>query len=171
MSVSFSLGPIQIVVAHAQELHGPDPTFLDDLSAGASDALAVKVYDSDTEAVLMLALVAPRASGSIPGVRIAYIPSTGLLFVGAGETLSAYDLAPPRRLWVYAPELGVHELRVHGDIVVVTAELELAAWDAAGVQLWTRFVEPPWGYEVIDGVVHLDIMGELSSFPLRAGPG
>jgi hypothetical protein len=50
------------------------------------------------------------------------------------------------------------------------AELEIAAWDLQGRKLWSRFVEPPWDYAVLDGVAHLDIMGAKSAFNLRSGP-
>jgi len=52
----------------------------------------------------------------------------------------------------------------------MSAELELAAWSTSGVRLWTTFVEPPWTYEVTQGILHLDVMGSLSSFPLKEGP-
>jgi hypothetical protein len=35
---------------------------------------------------------------------------------------------------------------------------------------YLRFVEPPWDYRVEDGEVVLDVMGQVSRFPLRAGP-
>ena len=52
----------------------------------------------------------------------------------------------------------------------MSAELEPAAWDIHDVKRWTQLVEPPWEYRVKDGLVHLDSMGTLSSFPLEAGP-
>jgi hypothetical protein len=36
--------------------------------------------------------------------------------------------------------------------------------------IWTTFVEPPWTYEVPEGMVRLDVMGTISSFPLESGP-
>jgi len=55
-------------------------------------------------------------------------------------------------------------------LVVMSAELELAAWDLAGRKLWTTFVEPPWQYTVEDGSIHLDVMGTKSQFDLERGP-
>ncbi len=52
----------------------------------------------------------------------------------------------------------------------MSAELELAAWRITGEKLWTRFVEPPWGYDVVDGQVNLDIMGDKTTFSLEKGP-
>ena len=55
-------------------------------------------------------------------------------------------------------------------VVLMSAELELAAWDLAGQKLWTTFVEPPWSYEVRNGVVTLDVMGVISEFLTKSGP-
>ncbi len=52
----------------------------------------------------------------------------------------------------------------------MSAELELAAWDRLGTKLWTRFVEPPWSFRVIDNRVHLDIMGVKTDFPIIGQP-
>ena len=54
--------------------------------------------------------------------------------------------------------------------MLMAAELEFAAWDIHGAKLWTTFVEPPWTYRVEGDLVHLDVMGNMSSFPLAAGP-
>jgi hypothetical protein len=54
--------------------------------------------------------------------------------------------------------------------ILLSAELELAAWDTDGRKLWTTFVEPPWGYTVEGDRVHLDVMGNKQSFTLRDGP-
>ncbi len=58
----------------------------------------------------------------------------------------------------------------HGDRVILSAELELAAWDLHGRKCWSVFVEPPWEYEVLAGMIELDVMGTKSSFPLDVGP-
>ncbi len=103
-----------------------------------------------------------------PGVLV--VPETDVLFVGAGERLLAYDLAQPARLWEDVADTGFWRWTRHGDVVVMSAELELAAWSLEGAKLWTRFVEPPWSYEVTDDVLELDIMGVKSEFSLRRGP-
>lgn len=91
-----------------------------------------------------------------------------------GETwpalVVAYHLDPVSRLWEDTTEDGFFEWKRHGDVIVMSAELELAAWDTAGRKLWTTVVEPPWSYEVNDGAVDLDVMGTKRRFPLRTGP-
>jgi hypothetical protein len=57
-----------------------------------------------------------------------------------------------------------------GDVVVMSAELELAAWTTTGEKLWTTFVEPPWEYAVEGDSLVLDVMGTKSSFGLRRSP-
>ena len=111
----------------------------------------------------------PAGVGFAPGVLLA--PDTARLFVGAGERLLAYDLVDTRRLWIDRADAGFWGWARHGDVIVMSAELELAAWTAEGEKLWTTFVEPPWDYTVDgDGFVVLDVMGATSRFPLRLGP-
>ena len=98
-------------------------------------------------------------------------PEAATLFVGAGTRLLAYDIAAPRRLWEERTEVGFWSWRQHGTVVLMAAELELAAWDAAGAKLWSRVVEPPWSYDVAGGEVRLDVMGTESRFPLTSGTG
>jgi hypothetical protein len=76
----------------------------------------------------------------------------------------------PRRLWEDEADTGFWSWVQFDDVVLMSAELELAAWTAEGVKLWTTFVEPPWSYSVSQGAVHLDVMGDRSSFSLRQGP-
>jgi hypothetical protein len=52
----------------------------------------------------------------------------------------------------------------------MAAELELAAWDTDGRKRWTTFVEPPWEFEVVEGIIRLDVMGRKSEFPVATGP-
>lgn len=103
-----------------------------------------------------------------PGVLV--VPETDVLFVGAGERLLAYDLAQPARLWEDVADTGFWGWARYGEVVIMSAELELAAWTLEGTKLWTTFVEPPWSYEVTDDVLELDIMGVKSEFSLRGGP-
>ena len=109
----------------------------------------------------------PEAAGFYPGVLV--VPETDVLFVGAGERLLAYDLAHPARLWEDVADYFCRWAR-YGEVVIMEAELELAAWNLEGTKLWTTVVEPPWSYEVTDDVLKLDIMGVESEFPLRRGP-
>ncbi|MBN9160613.1 MAG: hypothetical protein J0I07_06600 [Myxococcales bacterium] len=107
-------------------------------------------------------------AGFCPGVLV--VPETGRLFLGAGERLLAYDLRTPKRLWEDAAEMGFWSWARHDDVVVISAELEIAAWNLEGRKLWSRFVEPPWEYRVENGLVRLDVMGTGSAFDLYTGP-
>lgn len=83
-------------------------------------------------------------AGFRPGVLV--VPETDRLFLGAGECLLAYDLRTPRKLWEDATNAGFWSWSRHADVVVMSAELEIAAWDLEGRRLRSRFVEPPWEY-------------------------
>lgn len=110
----------------------------------------------------------PAGGGFEPGLLLA--PDTGRLFIGAGERLLAYDLAGVRRLWMDRADTGFWHWARHGDVVLMSAELELAAWTADGEKLWSTFVEPPWEYAVDGDAVVLDVMGAKTRFSLRRGP-
>ncbi len=107
-------------------------------------------------------------SGFHPGALIA--PEAATLFVGAGTRLLAYDLTGPRRLWEDIAEVGFWSWRQHGAVVLMAAELELAAWDGNGRKLWSHPVEPPWDYAVAGTELRLEVMGLESRFPLAGGP-
>jgi len=111
----------------------------------------------------------PAGHGFNPGVAL--VSEMAVLFVGAGRRLLAYQLeSTPRRLWEETADLRFWHWAVHDDVVLMSAELELAAWDTQGRKLWTIGVEPPWNYVVRAGRVHLDIMGTVSEFTLAEGP-
>jgi hypothetical protein len=118
---------------------------------------------------LVLALrYAPSHGGFAPGILV--VPETLVVFVGAGTSLRAYRIGPQAEaLWRDDAELGFWSWRQHGSTVVMSAEVELAAWDIDGTKLWTRFVEPPWSYSVDDPRVTLDVMGAVTTFDLRTG--
>lgn len=107
-------------------------------------------------------------AGSHPGILL--VPETHILFVGAGERILAYDLKQPLRLWEDDADTGFHSWQRYDETIVMSAELELAAWDIQGNKLWTTFVEPPWDYQVEGDTVRLDVMGAISSFPLHTAP-
>jgi hypothetical protein len=111
---------------------------------------------------------APAGYGFNPGILL--IPETDVVLVGAGDRLLAYDLVAPKRLWEDAADCGFWSWARNQTYVLMSAELELAAWDLQGKKLWSTFVEPPWEYEVNDGLVELDVMGNKSSFPVSLGP-
>lgn len=108
-------------------------------------------------------------AGFYPGVWLT--PESHVLFVGAGTRLLGYALrGGARRLWEDEADMGFWMWRQHTDVVVMSAELELAAWTHDGNKLWSIFVEPPWDYDVVDSQLNLDVMGAKSSFDLREGP-
>jgi hypothetical protein len=100
------------------------------------------------------------------------VPGRRQLFLGAGTRLLAYEGRSGRwrRSWIDETDCGFWGWRQHGDVVVMSAELELAAWSTEGAKLWTTFVEPPWSYRVAQGQVVLDVMGAVRSFDLHGGP-
>jgi hypothetical protein len=111
----------------------------------------------------------PSGGGFYPGVLL--VPETQRVFVGAGTRLLCYrgDEARWARQWLDAADVGFWGWRLHDDVVVMSAELELAAWTTTGDKLWTTFVEPPWSYAVLGSTVRLDVMGTISEFRLRTG--
>ena len=109
----------------------------------------------------------PAGSGFFPGVLL--VPEAHRLFIGAGRRLLGYDLSRPIRLWEDETDCGFWSWGRQGSVVLMAAELELAAWSADSHKLWSRFVEPPWGYTVAGEVVTLDVMGSVSRVHLRTG--
>lgn len=112
----------------------------------------------------------PAGAGFAPGVLL--VPERRQLFIGAGTRLLAYQARTGgwRRDWIDETPVGFWGWRRHGEVVVMSAELELAAWTGDGRKLWSTFVEPPWTYGVTDGRVVLDVMGEIRTFDLGRGP-
>ena len=110
----------------------------------------------------------PSAGGFEPGVLL--VQETETLFIGAGERPLAYRLGPFERLWEDTCDMGFWGWEQHGEVVLMRAELELAAWDCFGKKLWSTFVEPPWDCVVKDDRIQLDVMGDKSEFDLAKGP-
>jgi hypothetical protein len=110
----------------------------------------------------------PAGAGFEPGAL--FVPDTNVLFLGAGERILAYSLAPLKRLWEDHADTGFLGWDQQGNIVLLTAELEFAAWDTLGRKLWTMSVEPPWSYAIRGGTIELDVMGNKQSFGLQEGP-
>ncbi|WP_216327664.1 hypothetical protein [Deinococcus aestuarii] len=111
-----------------------------------------------------------ESHGGIFGPGVLIVPETGLLFLGAGTRLLAYDLNEPTRLWEDFTEHGFLAWDRIGGVVLMSAELELAAWTTAGRKLWTTFVEPPWSYSRDGDDLELDVMGNVSHFSILTGP-
>jgi len=97
------------------------------------------------------------------------VPQSSLLFVGAGENLSCYDLSLPQKLWSDYADIGFLGWRHYREFVLMSAELELSVWNTSGEKLWTTFVEPPWGYSIQGDLVELDIMGKKHRRVLATG--
>lgn len=113
---------------------------------GGTCYLAV-AHRSDTWPFLVITQrYEPAGFGFYPGVLV--VPETRRLFLGAGKRLLAYDLSGPTRLWEDAADCGFWFWSRWGDVVLMGAELELAAWDLEGHKLWSRFADPPWEYRV-----------------------
>jgi hypothetical protein len=127
--------------------------------------------DRDWPSLVVTQQFSPAGAGFGPGALL--VPRTATVFLGAGTRLLGYQLGADgwRRLWEDEAECGFWSWRQHGDVVLMSAELELAAWHVGGEKLWTRFVEPPWTYRVIDDRVELDVMGTVTTFGLTEGFG
>ena len=67
----------------------------------------------------------PCVAGFDPCVLL--VPETKVLFVGAGTRLLAYSLSGPQRLWKDMADTGFWSWQQHGNVVLMAAELELAA--------------------------------------------
>src|SRR5215218_8438471 len=102
------------------------------------------VEDADTGAPL-LAVIGRYEPGPDAGFHpsIALVPETGLLFLGAGKRIAAYELPLPRKLWEDETHTGCSSWAQHGGVVLMSAELELIAWDTRGEKLWGTPVDPP----------------------------
>lgn len=109
----------------------------------------------------------PAGCGFHPGILL--VPETDRLFLGAGQRLLGYDLRQPARLWEDGADTGFWFWSQYDGVVLMAAELELAAWDTLGRKLWTRFVEPPWEYRVDGQIVVLDVMGTISRIGVQDG--
>ena len=118
---------------------------------------------------LCLALRYEGHSGNFfPGVLV--VPETKVVFIGAGASMWAYDLQRSQRIWEDSTEPGFWAWYRYGDTILMTAELEFAAWSTRGAKLWSTFVEPPWDFGVAGDMIELDVMGTTSHFSLVNGP-
>jgi len=149
-------------------------TIVDEISLDDADerlgVLSVGLSDGSWPFLIL------RHGGVIPWdedtlrLDVVLIPETDTLFAGEHRAVWAYDLRQPTRLWTDTAELGFLGWQRHGEVVVMSAELELAAWDLQGHKLWSTFVEPPYDYVVADDTVHLTVMDVRTTFPLTSGP-
>jgi hypothetical protein len=138
-------------------------------SGGTQLIIQVQSTSADWPELVISQRFSPGAeAGFHPGILL--VPETKVLFVGAGVRLLAYDLSHFALLWEDAADTGFWGWRRHRDVIIMSAELELAAWDLAGKKLWSSFVEPPWNYNVEGMALKLDVMGRKSQFGLKSGP-
>ena len=72
-------------------------------------------------------------------------------------------------LWEDVTDFWFFSWNRFGSYVLMSAELELAAWNINGEKLWSTYVEPPWTYSVENDSVQLDVMGRQSTFSLLRG--
>lgn len=107
-------------------------------------------------------------AGFYPGVLL--LPETSLLLVGAGERLLAYRLDQKALLWEERADTGFWGWETYQDVLLMSAELELAVWNIRGEKLWSTFVEPPWDYHLDGNTLRIEVMGAVASFPLYEGP-
>jgi hypothetical protein len=133
--------------------------------------IGVKLGLQDWPRLVVSQRFSPAGYGFAPGVLL--VPATGRLFIGAGTRLLGYHLDDSgawQRSFVDEADVGFLSWRQHGDVILMSAELELAAWTASGEKLWRTFVEPPWSYELVGDDVHLDVMGSRTTFSKHTGP-
>lgn len=141
-----------------------------DLKSTEGKAAYCAVSRNDGWPFLVIAFrYSPTGAGFNPGVLI--VPESDLLFLGAGTLLMAFDLLVPDQIWEDTAQIGFWSWRLHDEVVLMSAELELAAWNTKGRKLWSMPVEPPWSYTVENNLVKLDVMNQMSEFPLDNGPG
>ena len=116
--------------------------------------------------------VALRYTGESTGFSpaVVFVPESNILFVGAGEVVLAYDVHDKKRLWRESVDCGFWSWYRYDTTVLMASELEFAAWTITGERLWSTYVEPPWDFNVVEGIVMLDVMGDKRSFPLLNGP-
>ena len=136
-------------------------------SEGKNCFVAVGLAD-DWPFLVVSQRYSPAGGGFSPGAAL--VPETNLLFIGAGTRLLAYHLSNLARLWEDVADVGFWSWARHGEHVVMSAELEIAAWDLQGRKLWSSEVEPPWSYSVQNDFVHLDVMGKQRTYKLATGP-
>ena len=103
------------------------------------------------------------------GVHLA--PETGVLFFGCGESVCAYDMPSGTKLHQDITPYSFHSWNRHGDVVVMSGELEVAGYALDGTKLWSGAVESPWDYGVTGDKMYTLVMGHRVEFSLRDGPG
>jgi hypothetical protein len=140
---------------------------LEDASGSSDCFCAVRRRGDGWPFLVVVQRYSPSGYGFHPGILA--VPETDRLFIGAGRRLLGYDLREPARLWEDEADTGFWFWSLYGELVLMAAELELAAWDTSGRKLWTRFVEPPWEFRVDGQIVVLDVMGTVYQIGIQDG--
>lgn len=177
MMNNVSVGPWLIACSTSDELEcisesGPD-TFIEKFDLDDPEGVVVHYAVSRANQRYPELIVIQKTK---PGPREAFFPNihitpeTGCVFIGAGSRVLCYNLDEKVRLWEQRVDFGFWGWQQFDDVVVMSSELELAAWDHHGRKLWRTFVEPPWHYSVAGQALTLDIMGVVDQFDLRNGP-
>jgi hypothetical protein len=105
------------------------------------------------------------------GCGVHLVEGTGVMFVGCGESVCAYDMATGKKLHHDITPYAFHSWNRHGDIVIMSGELEVAGFTLDGVKVWSSVVESPWDYTVAGDKMSTIVMGHRVEFSLREGPG
>jgi len=105
------------------------------------------------------------------GCGVHIVEETGVLFFGCGESICAYDIASGTKLHQDITPYAFHSWSRHGDVVVMSGELEVAGYALDGTKLWLGAVESPWDFGVSGDKMYTLVMGHRVEFPLREGPG
>ena len=176
VSVASASGPVanDLIACHAL-LH-------DDLSDPSTreDRWCWFAVERSTGEVLLSVTATGEATGGPDVAGIQLIPETDRLLVAAADTLACYDLAQPRRLWRDRAFWFRRWLRC-GDVLLMQAEYELAAYDLSGDRLWSTQADFPYELEFTGTRLRLvspppppppDGAGYVpeGSFELRRGP-
>jgi hypothetical protein len=133
------------------------------------DYLSIAIWRRGSGALLLVNgwyAPGPR-SGFLPSILV--VPETAVAFVGAGTVARSYALESPALIESHETNVGFWNWQQHGNLVVMSSELELSVWTTQGRKLWSRFVEPPWSYEVEGEGIQVDVMGEQVRLDIRTG--
>ncbi|MBA2964348.1 MULTISPECIES: hypothetical protein [Ramlibacter] len=133
------------------------------------DYLSIAIWRRGSSALLLVNgwySPGPR-SGFLPGILV--VPETAVAFIGAGTVARSYSLESPALIECHETSVGFSGWQQHGNLVVMACELELSVWTTQGTRLWSRFVEPPWSYEVEGEQIDVDVMGEQVRLDMRTG--
>jgi hypothetical protein len=163
-----AVSPLALPAAHAE--HKRHARFTDERDLDAPYVCCVtarRVSDRWPFFIAATGYHPTRDAALAPGIL--YAPEYDILFLGAGERVRVYALSPPGLVAEANAEMGFRAWDRHGDMVLMTAELELSGFSIDGERRWTRFVEVPWGYSIDKDRVRLEVMGDASEFSLRTG--